>query len=43
MRYTVARIIRKTLESLNLNYPLVDEEEKARFEEMKGVLSQVGT
>jgi PPK2 family polyphosphate:nucleotide phosphotransferase len=43
MRYTVARIIRKTLESLNLNYPLVDEEEKARFEEMKGVLSQVET
>jgi PPK2 family polyphosphate:nucleotide phosphotransferase len=39
MRYTVARIIRKTLESLNLNYPLVDEEEKTRFEEMKGVLN----
>jgi PPK2 family polyphosphate:nucleotide phosphotransferase len=38
MRLTVARIIRKTLESLALEYPKVDAKEWARFEEMREIL-----
>jgi len=38
MRLTVARIIRRTLESLSLEYPKVDPREKARFDEMRDLL-----
>ena len=38
MRLTVARIIRQTLESLALEYPKVDAEEKVRFDEMRQLL-----
>jgi PPK2 family polyphosphate:nucleotide phosphotransferase len=40
MRLTVARIIRKTLESLALEYPKVDAKEWARFEEMREILER---
>lgn len=40
MRLIVARIIRKTLESLSLEYPKVDSSEKVRFEEMRKLLEQ---
>ena len=39
MRLTVARIIRQTLESMNLEYPNVDKEEQARFDEMRQLLN----
>jgi PPK2 family polyphosphate:nucleotide phosphotransferase len=38
MRLTVARIIRKTLESLALEYPKVDAKEQVRFDEMREIL-----
>jgi len=38
MRLTVARTIRQTLESLALEYPKVDDKEKARFAEMRQLL-----
>ena len=38
LRLTVARIIRQTMQSLALEYPKVDEKEKARFDEMRGLL-----
>ena len=40
MRLAVARIIRKSLESLNLQYPAVTQEEKDSFDEMKGILEK---
>jgi PPK2 family polyphosphate:nucleotide phosphotransferase len=40
MRLTVAKTIRKTLETLDLKYPSVDEEEKAKFDEMKTLLQE---
>jgi PPK2 family polyphosphate:nucleotide phosphotransferase len=38
MRLTVAKIIRKTMESLALEYPRVDAEEQVRFDEMRKIL-----
>lgn len=38
MRLTVADILAKTLKSLNLKYPKVNEKEKARFAEMRALL-----
>jgi hypothetical protein len=38
MRHTVPRIIRKTLESLALEYPKVDAKEQVRFDEMREIL-----
>lgn len=38
MRFTVANIIRQTMESLDLEYPSVDAGEKAKFDEMKTIL-----
>jgi len=38
MRLTVARIVRKTLESMGLHYPKVDKKEQARFDEMRALL-----
>jgi len=38
MRYTVAKIIVETLESLNLHYPKVDAEAKQRFEHLREIL-----
>lgn len=38
MRLTVASIIVKTLESLNLSYPTVSEEDRAEFDEMRRLL-----
>ncbi len=38
MRLTVARIIRKTLQSMALEYPKVDKNERARFDEMRKLL-----
>ncbi len=38
MRLTVAQIIVDTLKSLNLKYPAVGEEEKAKFDEMRNIL-----
>ena len=38
MRLAVARIVRKTLQSLALEYPRVDEKERARFKEMRKLL-----
>ena len=40
MRLAIARIIRKSLESLNLQYPAVSQEEKDSFDEMKGILEK---
>jgi PPK2 family polyphosphate:nucleotide phosphotransferase len=40
MRLAVARIIRKSLESLNLQYPAVTQKEKDSFDEMKGILEK---
>jgi hypothetical protein len=40
MRLTVARIIRKTLESLALEYPKVNAKEQVRFEEMREILER---
>ncbi|MES9952853.1 MAG: PPK2 family polyphosphate kinase [Candidatus Thiodiazotropha sp. 6PLUC2] len=40
MRWQVARIIRKTLESMAPQYPEVDQQESGRFEEMRQLLSQ---
>ncbi|MES9991552.1 MAG: PPK2 family polyphosphate kinase [Candidatus Thiodiazotropha sp.] len=39
MRWQVARIIRKTLESMEPNYPKVDQDEAARFSEMRKLLN----
>jgi len=39
MRLTVAKIVRKTLESLDLKYPKVDAKEQARFDEMRQLLN----
>ena len=38
MRYTVAKIIAQTLESLDMHYPRVDEEAKKRFGHMRELL-----
>jgi PPK2 family polyphosphate:nucleotide phosphotransferase len=38
MRLTVARILVETLKSLGLHYPEVDDKERARFDEMRGIL-----
>jgi PPK2 family polyphosphate:nucleotide phosphotransferase len=38
MRLTVAKIVRKTMESLALEYPKVDAKEQARFDEMRKLL-----
>ncbi|MEW8506641.1 MAG: PPK2 family polyphosphate kinase [Candidatus Thiodiazotropha sp.] len=38
MRWQVARIIRKTLESMEPNYPKVDEDEASRFSDMRKLL-----
>lgn len=38
MRLTVAKIVRKTMESLALEYPKVDAKERARFDEMRKLL-----
>ncbi|MES9861604.1 MAG: PPK2 family polyphosphate kinase [Candidatus Thiodiazotropha sp. LLP2] len=40
MRWQVARIIRKTLESMAPQYPDVDQQESSRFDEMRHLLSQ---
>lgn len=40
MRLAVAKIIRQSLESLNLSYPTVNEEEKISFDEMKKILQK---
>ncbi len=40
MRLTVARIIRKTMESLALGYPKIDAKEQARFDEMRQLLER---
>ncbi len=40
MRLAVAKIIRQSLESLNLSYPTVNEEEKKSFDEMKKILQK---
>ena len=40
MRLTVAEIIVKSLKKLKLQYPAVDEKEKARFSEMRGILDR---
>jgi hypothetical protein len=40
MRLTVAEIIVKSLNKLKLKYPAVDEKEKARFSEMRGILDE---
>jgi PPK2 family polyphosphate:nucleotide phosphotransferase len=40
MRLTVAEIIVKSLKKLKLKYPAVDEKEKARFSEMRGILDR---
>lgn len=40
MRLAVAKIIRQSLESLNLSYPTVNEEEKNSFDEMKKILQK---
>ena len=40
MRLTVAEIIVKSLKKLKLKYPAVDEKEKARFSEMRGILDE---
>ena len=38
MRHTVARIVRKSLESMNLHFPHLSEEETAQLGEYRGVL-----
>jgi len=38
MRHAVAKIIRQSLESLDLKYPVVNKEEKDKFNEMKKIL-----
>ena len=40
MRLAVARIVRQTLESLDLAYPTVDAAEQARFDEMRQLLER---
>lgn len=40
MRLTVAQIFKSTLESLGLRYPIVGEEERARFAEMRAHLEE---
>jgi len=40
MRLTVAEIIVKSLKKLKLKYPAVDEKERARFSEMRGILDR---
>jgi hypothetical protein len=40
MRLTVARIIRKTLESLALEYPKVNAKEQVRFEGMREIFER---
>jgi len=40
MRLAVAKIIRQSLESLELSYPTVNEEEKNSFDEMKKILQK---
>ena len=39
MRYTVAKIIAETLESLDLKYPTVDDKAKQRFADMRARLT----
>ena len=38
MRFTVAQIIRQTMQSMALSYPTVDAQEQARFDEMRELL-----
>ncbi|MFK7794048.1 MAG: PPK2 family polyphosphate kinase [Gammaproteobacteria bacterium] len=38
MRYTVAKIIAETMESLNMHYPRVDEKAKKRFDDLREML-----
>ena len=38
MRLTVARILLASFESLHLSYPVVDDDVRARFEEMRNLL-----
>ena len=40
MRYSVAKIIAQTLESLDMHYPKVDDEAKRRFADMRTILSK---
>ena len=38
MRYTIAKLIAETMESLNMHYPQVDDEAKKRFSHLREML-----